>query len=176
MMTGAVRLPRPTSKPFSTTSKLRPMTFKHSPTTSLLTCSVLRMLSGNVTALADVAKSYIGGLDLHFYNAVVSGVAPYTATVNLIGGVYDDGDGANPNPMVRANGCAGEFAAPILNGVLLASRGHANIYKPTVLSAGEVQVYDYGDGNETSAWVMGGSNDGNVNSTATGQFYVHNLW
>ena len=135
----------------------------------------IAMTSGNVAALADVAKSYIGGLGPHFYNAVVSGVAPYTATVNLIGGVYDDGDGANPNPMVRANGCAGEFAAPILNGVLLASRGHANIYKPTVLSAGEVQVYDYGDGNETSAWVMGGSNDGNVNSTATGQFYVHNL-
>merc|ERR1719199_1167608 len=125
--------------------------------------------SGNVTALADVAKSYIGGIrTAHFYNAVVSGVAPYTATINVIGGVYDDG-------MVRANGCAGEVAAPILNGVLLASRGHVNIYKPTVLSAGEVQVYDYGDGNETSAWVMGGSNDGHVNSTATGQFYVHNL-
>merc|ERR1719199_1092036 len=135
----------------------------------------IAQLSGNVTALADVAKSYIGGIRVpHFYNAVVSGVAPYTATLNLIGGVYDDDD-ANPNPMVRANGCAGEFAAPILNGVLLASRGHANIYKPTVLSAGEVQVYDHGDGNETSAWVMGGSNDGNVNSTATGQFYVHNL-
>merc|ERR1719183_394276 len=73
-------------------------------------------LNGNSTALAETPKSYMSSTMLFQYaDAVVSGVAPYTATLNLMGGVYDGGGGATPN-VVRANGCAAEFAAPILNG------------------------------------------------------------
>ena len=134
--------------------------------------------AGNMSAVPSAARTYLGLGDkaetvamLEFSNAVVSTVAPFTATVTLQGGVGEEND----QVVTKANGCAIELLSATLNGDLKASRGHANIYKPTVHAAGTVRAYDYGDGNATSAWIMGGSNAGKVTCTATGQFYVHDL-
>ena len=125
---------------------------------------------GNTTVVTDANLRAI--LDKHknsLFGAapVVSGVAPHKAKITMQGGVKDG--------TVKANGCAMVMLKPYLNGDLDMVRGHAWIYSPTVFAAGTVKVQDYGDGNLTSAWVMGGSNKGTVNCTSSGQFYVHDL-